>query len=407
MGSRTLALVLASLLPGVEAKTALIIVDAQRCFTNERSPNQPFAACDPTLEVCTRKGSLGVATGASIVPLINQLRIEKGCLFDTIVRTQDYHPAGHVSFSSSYFGDGTPNSGFSSLGGPIPFVGFSVDVHCIKATSHSIDDAQCCFVNTSQTACASIGTAACEAAAARAARDVSNIACSTCKRNPSSCLVMSQALWTDHCLQSGDADFAAGLLTAATDIVIQKGSNKHVDAYSAFMDNAKVHKTALDATLKQHDVDHVYITGIATDYCVSWTAIDAVDLGYKTTIIIDATAPIAIALGVGQTTVDVARAEWIAKGVAELYMSEIMEMPCPSPRTPPPSLPPAGKGAVFFSLTSNFVRREAQYLFHTLVQLICFTLVQFSLFGLVQLVHFVCARMRAYRLVRLSAEAQS
>ena len=65
MGSRTLALVLASLLPGVEAKTALIIVDAQRCFTNERSPNQPFAACDPTLEVCTRKGSLIFHAAAS------------------------------------------------------------------------------------------------------------------------------------------------------------------------------------------------------------------------------------------------------------------------------------------------------------------------------------------------------
>ena len=375
-------LVLVSLLAVMEAKkTALVIVDTQHCFTNERIPSEPFAACEPSADTCTREGSLGVADGASIVPLINQLRSDKGCLFDVIVRTQDYHPTGHVSFASSYFGDGTPNSGFSSSGGPIPSVGFSVDVHCTRATSQSIDDAQCCFVDTTQPACDDIGTAACDAAAAKAASDSSNQACSVCRNDPSSCLVMPQALWTDHCLQEGDAGFATGLVIAATDTVIQKGTNKHIDAYSAFMDNAKLHKTGLDAALKAHGVDTVYITGIATDFCVSWTATDAVELGYTAAIITDATAPIAIPVGGGQTTVDTARAHWMAKGVSELSMSDMMAMSCPSP--------PSAQEERVLGITSNIVRREAEHIFVALVQLVVVAIVQLVVVAVVQLIQVV------------------
>ena len=83
---------------------------------------------------CERVGSLSVAKGQSIVPKINQLREEKGRLFDMIIRSRDFHPPGHVSFSSAHFGDGSPNSGLDFMGGPIT-VGQAFDFSCVKAES--------------------------------------------------------------------------------------------------------------------------------------------------------------------------------------------------------------------------------------------------------------------------------
>lgn len=83
---------------------------------------------------------------------------------------------------------------------------------------------------------------------------------------------MPQALWTDHCVQTGDSGFATGLETPDTDIVLQKGTQLNIDAYSIFMDNAKIHKTELDDLLKAHGIERLFVTGIATDFCVSWTA---------------------------------------------------------------------------------------------------------------------------------------
>ena len=91
---RTLTALTLGLAASARAKTALIIVDTQLCFTNELTADDPYAFCNPPstggTDSCSRLGSLGVASGAGIVPLINQLRAEKGCLFDVIVRTQDY-----------------------------------------------------------------------------------------------------------------------------------------------------------------------------------------------------------------------------------------------------------------------------------------------------------------------------
>jgi len=327
------AQLLAALVAGASAKTALIIVDTQLCFTNELNASAPFAACDPNTDDCSRSGTLGVASGASIVPTINELRAEKGCLFDLIVRTQDFHPAGHISFGSSHFGDGSANSGFDFMGGPLPYVGYAVNVHCTESMTGMIADAQCCLVDTTQAACTAL-TGGCTAG-----DDVDNAACTTCASDPSSCIEMPQALWTDHCLQDGDSGFATGLVTSSEDIVVQKGTNKYVDAYSAFMDNAKVHKTALDDTLKANGIDTLYITGIATDFCVSWTAQDAVDLGYDTSVILDATAAIGLDNGDGTTSVDTALAEFTAKGVKIVNAADVLGIACP-PTTPPPPSPP-------------------------------------------------------------------
>ena len=77
-------------------------------------------------------------------------------------------------------------------------------------------------------------------------------------------------------------------------------------------------------TLQNNNIDTVYITGIATDFCVSWTATDAADLGYTSYVVMDATAPISLPAGNG-TTVDVAMAEWARKNVTVLTMQDLMD----------------------------------------------------------------------------------
>jgi hypothetical protein len=99
-------------------------------------------------------------------------------------------------------------------------------------------------------------------------------------------------MWTDHCLQNGDSTFPPSLVTKASDIVVKKGTNRYVDAYSAFMDNTQTLKTSLDQTLQNLGVSHLYVAGIATDVCVKWTVRDALSNltgAYNVTVIRDAT----------------------------------------------------------------------------------------------------------------------
>ena len=179
-----------------------------------------------------------------------------------VLRSLDYHPANHISFASRHF-----QPAFAWEGGPIPDVGYPIDLHCTVADSGMIHDAHCCLVDTSQAACTIDGVNVCVQDT-----DPTNTACSVCAEDPSSCTLMPQALWTDHCVQTGDSGFATGLETPDTDIVLQKGTQLNIDAYSIFMDNAKIHKTELDDLLKAHGIERLFVTGIATDFCVSWTA---------------------------------------------------------------------------------------------------------------------------------------
>lgn len=72
-----------------------------------------------------------------------------------------------------------------------------------------------------------------------------------------------------------------------SDVVVTKGSNPKVDSYSGFFDNNKKEKTQLDSVLKKAGITEVYICGLALDYCVQYTAIDAAELGYKTYLVMD------------------------------------------------------------------------------------------------------------------------
>ncbi|WNJ95230.1 bifunctional nicotinamidase/pyrazinamidase [Vibrio ruber] len=100
---------------------------------------------------------------------------------------------------------------------------------------------------------------------------------------------IQQILWPDHCVQSSwGAEFIPGLATHHIEHIVHKGSNPEVDSYSGFFDNGKRQATGLLDYLKTIDSDELYIVGLATDYCILFTALDAVELGFKTYVIQDA-----------------------------------------------------------------------------------------------------------------------
>mmetsp|Transcript_22039 Transcript_22039/g.63194 ORF Transcript_22039/g.63194 Transcript_22039/m.63194 type:complete len:203 (-) Transcript_22039:116-724(-) len=154
---------------------------------------------------------------------------------------------------------------------------------------------------------------------------LSSPACTICKDAPEECFATSQAMWTNHCLQEGDSNFPPTLYTEDTDVVVQKGGNHHVDAYSAFMDHTKKLKTPLDSILKDNGISTIYMVGIATDYCVYFSAIDALSFGYDVKIVLDATR------GIAQETIESAKADMISQGATIINSDDVLSMECPSP----------------------------------------------------------------------------
>lgn len=149
-------------------------------------------------------GALAVPEGDQIVEGINALMDD--C--DTVVLTQDWHPAGHSSFASSHDG---------------------------KAPYEVID----------------------------------------MPYGP-------QVLWPDHCVQgSPGAELHADLNVTRANVIIRKGTNPAIDSYSAFFENDQTTPTGLDGYLKALGVTEVTMVGLATDFCVQFSALDAARLGFK------------------------------------------------------------------------------------------------------------------------------
>jgi nicotinamidase/pyrazinamidase len=97
-----------------------------------------------------------------------------------------------------------------------------------------------------------------------------------------------QVLWPDHCVQGTEgAEIVKGLSVPHAQLVIRKGFNRNVDSYSAFIEADKKTRTGLDGYLKTRGVKSVYICGLATDFCVAWTALDARKLGFDAAVIED------------------------------------------------------------------------------------------------------------------------
>lgn len=94
-----------------------------------------------------------------------------------------------------------------------------------------------------------------------------------------------QVLWPDHCVQGSDgAVFHPALNTNVADVVIRKGFNRAIDSYSAFFENDKTTPTGLEGYLRVRGIDEVTLVGLATDFCVNFSAVDAARLGFKTNV---------------------------------------------------------------------------------------------------------------------------
>lgn len=196
-------------MPG--AADALIIVDVQNDFCSG--------------------GALAVPDGDAVVPLINQLA--RG--YSTVVMTQDWHPAGHISFASSHKGR-APFETIHLTYGP-------------------------------------------------------------------------QVLWPDHCVQgSHGADFHRQLDVPSVQMIVRKGFRAGVDSYSGFLEADRRTSTGLAGYLRERGAASIAICGLATDFCVSWTALDGRQAGFDVTVIEAACRGIDTGGSLGRAWADMAAA---------------------------------------------------------------------------------------------------
>ncbi|KAH6639177.1 Isochorismatase-like protein [Boeremia exigua] len=176
-------------------------------------------------DFCPPNGALAVAGGRDIVPAINELL---ALPFALRVATKDFHPPDHISFASTH---AAPNNQ--------PFVS--------KATITNP-------LNAAET--------------------------------------LETQLWPDHCVQgTAGAELLPELDVARVDCVVEKGQDRRVEMYSAFADPFPSHcaQSDLAATLKRAGITDVFVAGLAADYCVRFTALDAQKHGFKTWVIGEAT----------------------------------------------------------------------------------------------------------------------
>ncbi|MEM9138308.1 MAG: bifunctional nicotinamidase/pyrazinamidase [Pseudomonadota bacterium] len=155
-------------------------------------------------------GALAVAEGDAVVPVINALQ----AAFDTVILTQDWHPADHQSFAANHPG-AEPYSLTEMSYGP-------------------------------------------------------------------------QVLWPVHCVQGSDgAALRSDLQTGKSNLLIRKGFRPEIDSYSAFFENDHKTVTGLDGYLRERGIDGLTIAGLATDFCVKFSAVDAAKLGYRVRVVED------------------------------------------------------------------------------------------------------------------------
>lgn len=172
-----------------------------------RPADQALIVIDVQNDFCPG-GALAVAGGDQIIPRVNALMGE----FSTIVLTQDWHPADHLSFADNHPG-AAPFSLTEMPYGP-------------------------------------------------------------------------QVLWPPHCvIGSEGAAFHPDLDTDPAQMVIRKGFRPQIDSYSAFFENDRRTATGLDGYLKARGIAAVTLVGLALDYCVAYSALDAAGLGYRVTVL--------------------------------------------------------------------------------------------------------------------------
>jgi nicotinamidase/pyrazinamidase len=189
-------------------------------------------------------GALAVPEGDAVVKPLNALAAAVAGAGGFVAATQDWHPAGHVSFASSHSGK-------------------------------------------------KIG-------------DIINIA------EQDGHAGHAQGLWPDHCVQTEwGADFHADLDLKPVHLIVRKGFRKGLDSYSAFFENDRKTATGLEGWIRGLGIDTVIIGGLATDYCVFFSAMDSKRLGFDTIIVNDAIRGVGLPVG----SVEKAVAQMRAAGI--------------------------------------------------------------------------------------------
>ncbi len=150
-----------------------------------------------------------------------------------------------------------------------------------------------------------------------------SFACNHANAKPFDTLQLSygkQVLWPAHCVQgTPDAELHPDLNIPQAQLIIRKGFHRHIDSYSAFMEADQKTTTGLAGYLKERGIDAVFVVGIATDFCVAWTAIDAAKLGFKSFVISDATKGIDL-----DGSLQNAWQDMIAHGVQRIYAKDVL-----------------------------------------------------------------------------------
>lgn len=130
----------------------------------------------------------------------------------------------------------------------------------------------------------------------------------------------TQVLWPDHCMwNTRGAELSADLDIPHGQLIIRKGYNRTIDSYSGFQEADRETLTGLAGYLGERDVDRLYVVGLATDFCVGWTAIDGAAAGFDVTVIEDATRAIDNAGSLERAWADMAEA-----GVERVMSKDIL-----------------------------------------------------------------------------------
>ncbi len=109
---------------------------------------------------------------------------------------------------------------------------------------------------------------------------------------------LPQVFWPDHCVQNAPgASFHSGLDVAGIHHVVRKGTDSAIDSYSAFFDNGHRQDTGLSSYLRQHGVDGIVVLGLATDYCVKYSVLDARGLGLEVAVVREGCRAVELAPG--------------------------------------------------------------------------------------------------------------
>ena len=129
----------------------------------------------------------------------------------------------------------------------------------------------------------------------------------------------TQVLWPDHCVQgTDDAALHKDLRLPSAQLIIRKGFNEAVDSYSAFQEADRKTVTGLAGYLKARGIETVFVAGLATDFCVAWTALDAREAGFKVYVIEDACRAIDL-----NGSLVAAWEQMLAKGIGRIQSGDV------------------------------------------------------------------------------------